>query len=213
MEWRLRICRQGFWRHEKSDGEHLTGVRGPQESVPAETPEKAEQSSWEPGAVDAGGSATPSWAAGQAVGPAGIRGWGLGWQPATHRLARSGGVSGPWRGAWNTPCRKRHVTMTPQKSGAAGKQRAAWRGEGAGTEGAASPGAHAAPQHLWAASQGTGVWPFREGGSWDARAGGSQGLGICKFEAGVGQATWAAGTFTIAVLFVITLWQMTLPEL
>lgn len=77
----------------------------------------------------------------------------MGRQPAAHRLAQRGGVSGPWRGAWNAPCRKRHVTMTPQKSRAAWKQKgslaAAWHKNRAPT------GAHAAPQYLCTASRGT----------------------------------------------------------
>lgn len=110
------------------------------------------------------------------MGPAGIRGSGLGWQPATHRLAQSGGVSGPWRGAWNTPCRKRHVTMTLQKSRAVGNKgqlsgrlAGAGVGVGVGTAGTAPTGAHAAPQYLWTASWGT--WGMAvQGGSWDVGA-------------------------------------------
>ncbi|MEJ1286625.1 SH2 domain containing 6 [Cricetulus griseus] len=190
--------------------EESIAVEDPRKQSPDEKLETAQQSSWEPGAVNAKGSAPRSCAAWQPVGPAGMRGSGMGRQPATHRLAQSGGVSGPWRGAWNTPCRKRHVTMTPQKSRAAGKQRAAQRPPGA--ERARLPPVPTPHPNTSAAQRLPGNLGSGGSGRLVESPGGSQGLGNCKFEAGVGRATWAA-EHSRSPSFVITLWQITPPEL
>jgi hypothetical protein len=61
----------------------------------------------------------------QAAGPAGCGPGGragAGGLRVREAAARGGGVSRPWRGAWNTPCRKHHVTVTPQKSRAPGNK-------------------------------------------------------------------------------------------
>lgn len=118
----------------------------------------------------------------------------MGWQPATHRLAHSGGVSGPWRGAWNTPCRKHHVIMTPQKSPAAGKQRAAQRLPGVGGLARRArlplvPCCTPIPLDRSLGNLESGV-TGRLGGCPD----GSQGLGICKGKAGGGAGHVACGS-------------------
>lgn len=147
--------------------------------------------------MHARGSATRSSAAWQHVGPAGTRGSELGWQPATHRLAQSGGVARPWRGAWNTPCRKHHVTMTPQKSRAPGNkgQLRARLARGLARKARLLLVPRCAPVPLDRPSGNLGSWGT---GRLKGCPGGSQGLGICKCEAGVGRATWAAGAFTVA---------------
>lgn len=143
------------------------------------------------------------------AGPAGIRGSGLGWHPATHRLTQSGGVSGPWRGAWNTPCRKHHVTMTPQKSRAAGKQRAAQRLP-AGTEETAPTGAVLHPNTSGPPPGEPGVWRDRDACGVSGRKPGPRDLQTRGRGWGGPRGLRERSQ---SPLFVITLWQITLPEL
>lgn len=115
-------------------------------------------------------------------------------------------VSRPWRGAWNTPCWKHHVTMTLQKSAEQGNKGqlrgflvcGGWRGRTwHGRNG--SHCCHAAPQYHWPASRGT--WGLKEqGGSWDVQVEAKASWGSANSRRGlrVGRTTWAAGAFTAA---------------
>lgn len=149
---------------------------------------------------------------GRTRGPRGIRGSGLGWHPATHRLAQGGGVSGPWRGAWNTPCRKHHVTMTPQKSRAAEKQRAAQRlpGVGAGTEGTAPTGAMLHPNTSGPPPGEPRVWRDRDACGVSGR---KPGPGDLQTRGRGWGGPRGLRERSQSPPFVITLWQITLPEL
>lgn len=104
--------------------------------------------------------------------------------------------------------------MTPQKSRAAGNKgqlsgRLARGGGGVGTAGTAPTGAHAAPQYLWIASRGT--WGVAvQGGSWDVRA---EARALGSVNSTRGRGARGLQEHSRSPSFVITLWQITLPEL